>query len=330
MLGFADDTSAALTDGSQTMMKRPGFHTAIFALVLAFIGFVVPVPAYAERSVLTEKINAYIDCINRESARAYSSRERYFSWAAKTGPTGAERIIYGTYTIYDPKSCADGVAAANAKEPHEPELEALGAAYVDAIVKLEPLLKEADDYYEQQNYKDDHMAKGKALHPRLIAAWDAFAAADQKLRAAVDVIQDRNALAKLAEVESTEGRKAHFYLEAVMLRAKTLLRAEKVAVPDIDKVNAALTDYDAIVTEADRYATDNKEGGLGGMFVSAAKEYLKTAKQAMRRVRDHVPYSQGEQMMLNSGAGWTVEGSTARLIKDYNSLVDSYNRGGRF
>jgi hypothetical protein len=29
------------------------------------------------------------------------------------------------------------------------------------------------------------MAKGKALHPRLVAAWDAFASADQKLRGEV-------------------------------------------------------------------------------------------------------------------------------------------------
>ncbi len=312
------------------MMTPVSFRAFAFAALFVLAGFGPPLPAHAERSVLTEKINAYIDCINRESARAYSSRDRYFSWAAKTGPTGSERIIYGTYTIYDPKSCADGVAAANAKEPHEPELEALGAAYVDAIVKLEPLLKEADDYYEQQNYKDDHMAKGKALHPRLIAAWNAFADADRKLRTAVDVVQDRTAIAKLAEIENAEGRKAHFYLEAVMLRAKALIRVEKLTSPDIEKVNAALQEYDDIVNESDRYATGNKDAGLGSMFVGAAKEYLKSAKQAMRRVRDRVPYSQGEQMMLNSGAGWTVEGSPARLIRDYNSLVDAYNRGGRF
>jgi len=305
-------------------------HARIRIAMFALAAFSASAPAHAQRSALTEKINAAIDCINRESARAFQSRERYFSWAAKSGPTGTERIIYGLYTIYDPKSCADGVAAANAKEPHEPELEALAAAYVETIVKLEPLLKEADDYYEQQDYKDDHMAKGKALHPRLIAAWDAFAAADAKLRAEVDAIQDKSAQAKLAEIEQTEGRKAHFYREAVMQRAKALLRAEKVATPDMEKVNAALAGYDAIVTETDRLAADDKEGGLGSMFVNAAKEYLKSAKQAMRRVRDHVPYSEGEQMMMSSGGGWMIEGSPARLIKDYNALVDAYNMGGRF
>jgi hypothetical protein len=33
-------------------------------------------------------------------------------------------------------------------------------------------------------------------------------------------------------------------------------------------------------------------------------------------------------MMLGSGAGaWMVEGSPPRLLRDYNQLVDSYNRG---
>jgi hypothetical protein len=67
------------------------------------------------------------------------------------------------------------------------------------------------------------------------------------------------------------------------------------------------------------------------MFVSNAKEYLVTAKQLMRRVRDKVPYSQGDRMMMDSGGGaWMVEGSPARLMRDYNQLVDAYNRGGSF
>ncbi len=48
----------------------------------------------------------------------------------------------------------------------------------------------------------------------------------------------------------------------------------------------------------------------------------------MRRVRDNVPYSSGDRMMLgNAGSGWMVEGSPPRLLRDYNQLVDGYNRG---
>ena len=122
-----------------------------------------------------------------------NSRKRYFSWAAQSGPTGKERIIYGTYTIYDTTDCKKNVEKANALEPRDAALEAAASAYVDAVSKLEPLLKEADDYYSQENYKDDRMAKGKALHPRLVAAWDAFASADKALRNGVEAINDKRA-----------------------------------------------------------------------------------------------------------------------------------------
>jgi hypothetical protein len=140
-------------------------------------------------SPLVEKLNAYVGCINRLSERSYESRNRYFSWAKKTGPTGKERIIYGTYTIYDTSDCKKNVEKANAAEPHDAALESAASAYADAVGKLEPLLKEADEYYEQENYKDDKMAKGKEMHPRLVAAWDAFANADKKLRAGIEAIK---------------------------------------------------------------------------------------------------------------------------------------------
>ncbi len=132
-------------------------------------------PPAADPPSLTEKLNAYVGCINRLSERSHDSRRRYFSWVGKNGPTGKERIIYGTYTIYDTSDCRKNVEKANALEPRDAELEAAASAYADAVSKLEPLLKEADDYYKQEDYKDDRMAKGRAMHPRLVAAWDAFA-----------------------------------------------------------------------------------------------------------------------------------------------------------
>jgi hypothetical protein len=48
----------------------------------------------------------------------------------------------------------------------------------------------------------------------------------------------------------------------------------------------------------------------------------------MRRIRDKVPYSSGDKMMLsNAGSGWMVESSPPRLLRDYNQLVEAYNRG---
>jgi hypothetical protein len=305
----------------------------LFSMLVLAIGAVVGSTditfAQTEGPSLTEKLNAYVECINRLSERAYESRERYFSWVdAKKGPTGKERIIYGTYTIYDTSDCRKNVEKANALEPRDAELEAAASAFVEAVVALEPLLKETDDYYEQENYKDDKMAKGRALHPRLVAAWTAFAGADQKLRSGIDEIQDKQAAEKLVEIESSEGRKERYHIQALMIRAKRLMRAQSADKLDLAKITEVLADYEAIANSTEAYAEANKGSKIGSSFVSDAKSFLVTAKQLMRRVRDKVPYSSGDRMMLESGGGWMVEGSPARLMRDYNQLVDSYNSGG--
>jgi hypothetical protein len=304
----------------------------ISAVALACAALLAPLasPASAQTPPAVEKLNAYVGCLNRISARAFDSRARYFSWADKSGPTGRERIIYGTYTIYDTSDCVKNVEKANTLEPHDAALEAAASAYAKAVSKLEPLLKEADDYYTQQNYKDDKMAKGRALHPMLVAAWDAFESADKKLRAGVDAINDRRALAKLAEIEQAEGRKARYYVEALMIGAKRVLRAQNDEKPDLALINQAIAEYEESIKGAEPFSGG---GGLsrdkiGSIFMSNAKSYLVTAKQLMRRVRDYVPYSSGDKMMLgNAMSGWMVEGSPPRLMRDYNQLVDAYNRG---
>ncbi|HEY7999231.1 MAG TPA: YiiG family protein [Pseudolabrys sp.] len=305
------------------------------ASILAGLAIIVVAPlatdkAAAQTPPAVEKLNAYVGCLNRLSARSYDSRARYFSWAAKSGPTGRERIIYGTYTIYDTSGCRKNVEKANALEPRDADLEAAASAYAEAVGKLEPLLKEADDYYSQADYKDDKMAKGRALHPRLVAAWDAFESADQKLRAGVEAINDKRALEKLAAIEQSEGKQARYHVEALMIKAKRVIRAEDGAKPDLAAITAALNDYEAAVKGAEQFSGPGGGAKIGSFFMSNAKSFLVTAKALMRRIRDHVPYSAGDRMMLgNQGSGWMVEGSPPRLLRDYNQLVDAYNRGAR-
>ena len=223
----------------------------------------------APPSSLTEKLNAYVGCINRLSERSYESRSRYFSWVGKNGPTGKERIIYGTYTIYDTADCRKAVEKANALEPRDAALEAAASAYAEAVSKLEPLLQETDDYYKQEDYKDDRMAKGRALHPRLVAAWDAFASADKNLRGGVEAINDRRAVERLAAVEASEGRKARYHIEAAMIQAKRVLRALESKTPDIAAITQALGEYEGSVKALETLPAD--EAKLGSFFIGSAK-----------------------------------------------------------
>ena len=167
------------------------------------------------------------------------------------------------------------------------------------------------------------MAKGRALHPRLVAAWDAFANADKALGSGVEAINDKGAAERLAEVESKEGRKARYHVLALMIHAKRLLRTEKAEKPDISAITQALAEYEATVKALEALPAD--EARTSSSFIGEAKSYLTTSKQLMRRIRDKTPYSQGDRMMLNAGGGWMVEGSLPRLLRDYNELVEAYN-----
>jgi hypothetical protein len=311
-------------------MRPTRYLVLAAAILVSLLGDTVR--SRADDSSLTEKLNAYVGCINRLSGRAFEARERYFSWVSPKGPTGRERIIYGTYTIYDTSECKKDVEKANALEPRDADLEGAASAYVAAVVALEPLLKDADDYYTQENYKDDKMAKGKAMHPRLVAAWTAFASADANLRDRVEAIQDKMDVEKLAEIEKAEGRKDRYYIQSLMLSAKRLMRAQSSDKSGLAKFSSALGEYEAATKATEDYTGANAGSSkIGSLFISSAKSYLVTAKQLMRRVRDKVPYTSGEKMILDTGGGaWMVEGSPARLMRDYNQLVDNYNRGASF
>jgi hypothetical protein len=329
-LGIADATFVSSATGSGWIDREassmiPFRAFACAAAAAALIAPFLAQPARAQVSPFTEKMNAYVGCINRLSERAYESRKRYFSWVSKNGPTGRERIIYGTYTIYDTADCRKNVEKANALEPRDAALEAAASAYAQAVSALEPLLKEADDYYTQENYKDDRMARGRALHPRLIAAWDAFASADKALRAGVETINDRRAAERLAAVEAKEGRKARYHAEALMIQAKRVLRTQDTDKPDLAAIGAALNEYEATVKALEGLPAD--ETKIGSFFMGNAKSYLTSAKQRMRRIRDRRPFSRGDQMMINAGAGEMIEGTPQRLLRDYNSLIEAYNRG---
>src|SRR4029079_10157312 len=224
---------AAGISGGETM--KPFYAAALAAALLTTLA---ADRASAQKSSLTEKLNAYVGCINRLSARSYDSRKRYFSWVSKNGPTGKERIIYGLYTIYDTSDCRQAVEKANALEPRDAELEAAASAYATTVSALEPLLQEAYDYYNQGDYKDDKMAKGRALHPRLIAGWNAFESADKALRSGVETINDRRALERIAAIEKNEGRTARYHFEVLMVQVKRLYRATDQAKPDVAAITA--------------------------------------------------------------------------------------------
>ncbi len=285
-------------------------------------------PAQADASA---KLNGYIDCFNQLDGSAERTIARYSSWVKdmKVGPTGKERVVYGLYSMNSDAvtKCRTTFAQAAAMKPAMATLDAAGKAYIEALSALDKAVAEAYPYYDRENYKDDKFAKGKELHTLLAASFDAFSHASTAFSQALETENDAVLEAQLAEVEKTEGRKATYFQMALMRKAKQL--AATIGEEDFDAAKAGeqLAAYEKITDEALAYAKAHREelSMKWTFFESATENMRKAAKERVRRVRDRVPYSEGERMMLKPGSGWMVEGSVEKAIKAYNDLVSASN-----
>ena len=278
-----------------------------------------------------QKMQPYIACINRLSERAYQTRDRYISWAGDEAQMAvAPQNIYGLYEIADTGECVDGVEAANAAEPDDAEIEAAASDYVASVVALEAMLGTAYPYYERQDYKDNDMAKGQEMHSQLLQVFADFEAADIELREDVETFNDALQAAQLAELEESEGRSGTFLVELTMSKALEVVRlatAEEMTRIDLPQFTEAVAELEAAVDELGTYASGADEPTVLPGIVDASNDVLVSAKGLMRRVRDETPFTTGEAMLLDGSGGAMVEGSQPELVEEYNSLIDSYNRG---
>lgn len=289
-----------------------------------------PTPAPAADH-LNAKLQTYINCYNKLDERAHRTITRYSSWVKdmKEGPTGTEKVVYGLYSISseDVTACVAEFAQAAALRPALPELDSAGKAYMVALTAMDKLVADAYTYYDRDNYKDDKFAKGKAIHGPLAASFQSFSQASTAFSKALDVENDNLLAAQLAQIEKTQGRKLPYYQMALMAKAKGL--SEVLGDETFDAAVAAprLQAYEAMADEAMAFVKPIKDGVPHGWssFERTAEEFRKASKERFRRVRDKVPYSDGERMMLKPGSGWMVEGSSEKLIKAYNDLVNASN-----
>ena len=143
------------------------------------------------------------------------SRRRYLEWAnATTGPTGKESTLNGVDKLEDSNMCAYAVQRAATIKPHNQALEAAADAYQKALLALAPLMNEANIYYKRENYQDGNMAKRRDLHPRLMAAWDAFMKANLELRQQVKAARQEGDQEHLKKTRSSAPQAAVFFFKS--------------------------------------------------------------------------------------------------------------------
>lgn len=281
-------------------------------------------------AAMAAKLAGYISCINEHSNWVQKSRDRYFSWLKKpeSGPTGREDIVYGLYELRDPATCRKEIARAASLPPEDAALEQAASDYLTALDAAWAVVGEANPYYELENWKDDGMRQGKAMHPRLVAAFAGFDGANDRLYGFVIALKDAATERQLTQLASDASRRADYVSERLLFDAKRMLDrthgiGEKgfdrtVFAEAVQRYESAWNEYSAFRKANPKHPSDM----IGSSTVSsAAFELLKVAKTTLRRERDGFRFDEGERMLIEANAPQMVDGHPAKLVEQYNSLV---------
>ena len=276
-----------------------------------------------DENSLVKKTNFYIsDCYNRYSNRIIDSHNRYRLWVKniEQGPTGKESIVYGLYDVNgDGSECEKAVASAKGLEPLMPELDSAADTYVVALKEVIAAIRGVYQYYEQEDYKDDNFAKGKSSHAGLMAAFEKFKDANVTFASEVDKLEDDVAEKELARLNDAGKNYEALIVESGIKakKIKNLIKGSDFMQISPDELNSFIENFN--VTLEQLKAESSKP--MAGTYTRACDEFMKAAKEMMRRIRDRKPFTDFEKRQIAMGFEETIEGSPGKLMSEYNSMI---------
>jgi hypothetical protein len=282
------------------------------------------------------KLNQPIECVNFSSGAVFRSYDRYRSWwDPKTGPTGQEKVVYGLYGISSGHvdRCKKALAELEKiKQPPTPELDGFAKTYgekLDAVVKA---VEEAEAYYKDGGHKADSMAKGKAMHPTLMKAFEEFEAADEDLRGEIRKLQAGASERELAKVEKAEGKKLYWHKLHVGIVAERVVIAGNKKLDEIDTaaLEKAIGDLEEAAKGLREYVKANGAEAsnvfMWNSFEEKPAAVISAAKAVLDRAKTKKPFEQSQIMMIEGGNPQMIPGHPANLLDKYNEMVKASNQ----
>ncbi|MCK5796480.1 MAG: YiiG family protein [Deltaproteobacteria bacterium] len=290
--------------------------------------------------LVSQKLQPYVKCINTVSSRVSAAKSRYLSWVKNKikGPTCKERYIsYATYKLYSTTACTTALLKANKKPPHLAKLEKAAAGFAQAVSRLKPLLDSAYLYYTTKAYKRDNCAKGKQLHPRLMATWEVASGYDIALRQAVRSHNEKIQGWRLARIAKRYGlNHPRYYHRKIMAHAKESLATMRRLFFSKGKARTGNELADARAATRRYGDLVEKAGGLSKagvrvvgytLYKIRAKALAKAFVEAINRKSKKKGYTRLQRRWLRSPTtGHLVKGSFARVLKRFNELIGAFNR----
>jgi len=213
------------------------------------------------------------------------------------------------------------------------ELDPLIKEYKTTALNLAAINNDVYQYNEMKDYDKDDFAKAKETHKPLLTAFEKFFTVNNILRNKTDSIQSEMEIIYLQKLKA-DGNTLQYLVGMSLNVSKKMLTIcqskdyEKLDAAELENVNKEVRN---IYDELNTFKTENNENFRANVhmtfYFSSFKAFVQSSNDLTKRVKDKKPFSRGEKMNLgNSGSGWMVNGSVPKLLKDYNNMIDNYNR----
>lgn len=238
--------------------------------------------------------------------------EEYFSKIPKEGPEPDKKYaLFGRHTFAEPKLAEVKKAFEEGDKNATDDVKHLGplaSACSADIEKVLQIFKDAHQYYNAEDYKDDKGAKGKELHEAFVKASESFMQNLEKFESALSVIEEKQLAEELKQYEASKSY--GYYFRLYNQKANNLLKvirkkdAYLAAYPEVEKAHADLT------------AFANGKSDLHVSFkgyVAQADSYLAAAKKFRRALEEASP--KPEELERNHEA----------LVNAYNNMISTSN-----
>ncbi|MBX3205407.1 MAG: DUF3829 domain-containing protein [Labilithrix sp.] len=297
---------------------------------------------------LQEKLDDYIKCLNTLASPIHQSRQRYLATVPRTGPTGRELTVnVQRLPTGATATCSAGMTRAKVLPPSETTLEDAGSEFSLAATEIDQLITEMNPYFELRLFRDDKWAKGKTMHPRLMAGWERFSKADKGLHDALDGITKPLAQRVLGRIEREDGKKFRYGRKKVLITARELVEASDPIGEDDDVdpslYTASYTALDKALDELVAYGSMNKaeltspsnpafpmaESNYNS-FVREATDFKKAAKDYWRCLQDAPPKAKTPSGKIDLDKLGYCGGSPAwkvadKVVSEYNVFIRTSN-----
>jgi hypothetical protein len=269
-----------------------------------------PVPPADERmEALQQKYQSYVlYCFNGKTPD-FVARQAYLSSVPSSrGPEpGARAVIRETS---DPGPCDEQLARLTA-DGSELALDRSARRFAGALRTLHELTQSATRYYEQE-YQGDSSARGRELHPRIVAAFADFVKTHAELRR--DLSDAERLLRFYFAGRATEQESAQIAgdVSASMIARLCNVNWREIRRVDRNALEQALGTYDQVLAQqAERNPVDAQLAADG--------------EQCARRAEDGA-WNDSERRLLQDGQGATVDGSPEKLVASYLQVKALFER----